>query len=373
MKKFGLVTFFNEWPSAIKMKWGDLLVEKKPSPRFKTIINFIFITCSLTGFVWLLLENVGNKLKTATVSIGGNSSTQICHEVPAPISGAFNVDYYGQYDNYIGGHNLYRKDLATFILDVPAAKLESVDYTTMIESFRQEFAVVGKRSEMRTLVWQITAWTAMYAVKEENDITYRPRIKPEMFLGGVDFYNAWPRSRRGICLVPTFAQIYNNSLSPMDPPKQYVAISQGYLDALNAARLGDASDPSGILKEYFPIDGNLVKSTVDTINYEIYISRSGWWHPKAHGYRYGEMSYTYPGPCPDQFRPIALSQSPDVFKIPIAKITLFVAAAVNMGIIDLSKLLKTSVTSHNGMHSYVHPFHKPTIASGFLHCARQAH
>ena len=84
------------------MKWDILLKEKKPSPRFLTIMNFIFITGVLVGFSLLLRENVGNKLNTATVSIKGNSSTQICHEVPAPISGTFNVDYYGQYDNYIG-------------------------------------------------------------------------------------------------------------------------------------------------------------------------------------------------------------------------------------------------------------------------------
>ena len=267
--------------------------------------------------------------------------------------------------------NLYRKELAAFILDVPAAKLESEEYRTMVESFRQEFATVGKRSENRSLMWQITAWTAMYAVEEKNDITFRPRIKPDMFLSQIEFLNDYPRSRRGICMFPTFTEHYNNT-SPstlMDPPQQNVQILQGLIDAQNAARLGVVTDPSGILKEYFPINGHLMKSTADTINYEIYITRSGWWHQKQYRYVYGYMNMSYPGPCPDQFHPVATPQSPDVFKMSITKTTLFIAAAVNMGIIDLSKLLKTSNTSHNGMYSYVHPFHKPT-SGGFLYCAK---
>ena len=314
-----LVNFFNEWPSAIKMKWDFLLKEKTPSPRFLNIMNFIFITGALAGFSWLLTENVENRLKVPFVSITGNSSMQICREVAAPISGTFDADYYGHYDNNIEGQNNYNKELATFILNVPNALMVNEEYTNMIDSFRQQFAVIGKRSEMRTLTWQITAWTAMYAVEEKSDITYRPRIKPEKFLGGsTTFKNAWPRSRRGICNLPTFSQIYNSSLGPLDPPKQNVTIHQGYLDALAVAKLGDASDPSGILKEYFPIDGNLVESTVDSINYEIYITRSGWWSPKASAYKYSRFNYEYPVPCPGQFHPFAGPQSPAVYPIPIS-------------------------------------------------------
>jgi len=328
-----------------------MLDTKEASKPVQHLINSLFFIAGLAVFTYMMVTNISSNLNSPYVSLSSTGDDQVCQDVPAAVNGEFNVDYFGRY----ASQRAFNPAFELFKLVVPGVLLTEATYKTILSKFAEEFSSLGARSATRQTSWNLAAWSSTYAVDASTNIKFVPITKPARFFSAFEAVNSWPRSKAGICTDPV-------TLDPNAPSNTVAITATSFVSAEN----------------YIDIDGNPLTGDGATFDYSIYITRMGNYHAGGIPAYTEDYNVAYPGPCPSQFNPStsfsyqglgsifgvdAGGENPYSMTFKYDSTSLLVAAAVNMGIIPISKLMSVLGKSIKdafpdmNVKAYVHPFH----------------
>jgi len=345
-----LGVFLDEWGPALRLEWWTMLDTKQASKGIYHLINSLFFLIGTGVFIYMMFTNVRSALNSPYVSLETTNADQVCNDVPGPVVGRFDIDYYGHYSS----DSAFQEGFSIFQLVVPGVLLTMDSYKNLIADFAAEFKLVGDRSATRQVPWSLAAWASMYAIDPATKIKYTPITTPARLFEEVSAVNSYPRSKAGICLDP------QTILYPTTTP---ASITGSTFDGALTIDIDGA--------DLDVVDGK-------SIPYKIYITKAGNWD--------GISAYVeaylpaYPGPCPNQFVPgnaflysglgeiygvDAASANPYSMSFEYDTVSTLIATAVNMGIIPIAKLTRVLIHTtqdrfgaNENVKSFVHPFHK---------------
>lgn len=339
------------------------------SRRCTNITVILFAVLQLSFFLWITIHRVQAGLSSPFVSLEKDNEDSVCVEVPkSSIVGNFGVDINGNWDTT----DAYRRNETMFYLQVPGNKFTDSNFTELIQSFGDTFQAVGKRAATRPYVWSLIAWSTIYGNDADLDISLVPDVAPELLFLPLSGNSMAPFSANGSCNDPANLRYDPSGESSIESLYQ-MPLPPGFIDIQSAAV--SISD-----------DGK-------SLTYPIFIDTGYYWNPNTTQYEIVGFNVDYPYPCPYQFSLFKSFAFWDTLNYQVNSTTgqaeyasagtqmftmnlkfdtrsIFVTAAVNMGIIPLSSLQQVESASRSIIYAsmsgpeknwklYVHPLRVP--------------
>lgn len=314
----------------------NLLVLPRPLAVF---ILFFFFIGSWALIIYYTWSGVDSAMNTYYMSLDGTDDVQQCWEVPAVVTGTYYADAAGNW----GTDDGYSASRAVFRLDFLGTSISSAEYSATMAGFQASMKVLGGRSQVRDLSWNLMAWSTVNYVAD-NGMSFYTTADLAVVFDGLQVVSFTTYSWQGEC-VPT------DSINNLP---------------MKGAAGGLSSDGKMLVFSYDfgKVDGSprapILDPTPTTVNHYIGASWSpceSQWNPMR-TWTYSSDAYEY-----SNFLNLKMEAAVDIR-------SLFTAVAVNFGVVSLEHLTEVKTGEPSLFNSwlqndfpdlkyYVDPFYTP--------------
>ena len=129
----------------------------------------LYLAAWIALFAYLFIAGVETATGSQFLSIDGTSDSQVCEDVPQPLTGTFTVDKYGIWNVESG----YQLNSSFLEFEFSGTEVTLQDYTAVIEKFRQKIITYDDKMKMRDLSYNLLTWVNIEEYDANSKITMR--------------------------------------------------------------------------------------------------------------------------------------------------------------------------------------------------------
>ena len=135
----------------------------------------LYIAAWVGLFAYLFTVGVQTATGSQFLSLDGTSDSQVCEDVPQPLTGTYSVDKYGIW-NVEPGH---QRNSSFLEFEFTGTEVTLQEYTAVIEKFRDVIISYDSKMQTRDLSYAMLAWLNIQEYDADSKITMRTTAQYE--------------------------------------------------------------------------------------------------------------------------------------------------------------------------------------------------
>lgn len=160
-----------------------------------TILNVGVFLGLLIG---IFIKNYQDQMGKEFLSVAGNSSSQTCFEVPLAITAVFHADRSG----YWNTDPRSKLNESIFELRMDGSSIDLDQYQTTMRGFASRLKLLGTKLKNRDTVWGSIAWSTLLYQNPSTMMTFTTNAEPNIIMQDALIWDNKAWSQRQSCTAP---------------------------------------------------------------------------------------------------------------------------------------------------------------------------
>ena len=120
-------------------------------------------------FAFALWYNYTNNIGAQFLSLDGNSSSQVCYEVPIAVTGKYQMDSPG----YWSGSTAYNPSRAVYSFEMNSFKHTTAEYVAIMTNLQSRVSAMASSATSRTFTQNLEYWMSWAQVIDDGNYSMR--------------------------------------------------------------------------------------------------------------------------------------------------------------------------------------------------------
>jgi hypothetical protein len=149
--------------SADDMDFGGIHIRDWDDVGKAIFLVLLWYACYFTALFYFTYSLTMTGAQSKFLSLDGNSTDQVCFEVPVTITGTYEGDVYG---NWVTSSR-FQQNSSAFVLIMTGSKMTVEKYKQVMTKFQSELYALSMKSSSRDLGWNAMMW-ATFSFRDDT-------------------------------------------------------------------------------------------------------------------------------------------------------------------------------------------------------------